>query len=87
MLPFHVGEIIQVTELSYANHSEVFGNTEETLQENVDELIKQLKYLNMECNTEKMKTMILVNEIAKHNVKIEGQDIERVKKFSTWEEL
>lgn len=47
----------------------MYINTEETLQENMGILIKQLKDLNVDCNTDQTKTMIVGNENVKHNIK------------------
>lgn len=67
-------EITQVTELGYIDEMVVFENIEETLQVNVDMLIKKLKGLTMECNTENTKTMT-------NNITIRGKDIKKVNTF------
>ena len=55
----------------------IFGSTEENLQENVNIITGHLKRINLKCNTEKTKAMIIGNESLTHNIKIEGQDMEQ----------
>lgn len=49
----------------------IFGKIEENLQENLEIIIKQWEDLKMKYNTEKKNTMIMRDECAKYNVKIE----------------
>jgi len=60
----------------YADDIVIFRSTEENLQD-----IVHLKEINMKCNTEKTKTMIICNESLTHNIKIEGQDREQIRMF------
>lgn len=76
-------EIIRVIERSYAYDILIFENTEETLQGKEDILIKQLKKYKMVCKTEKTKTVIVGDEIAKHTVKMEGNYIKEVNTYKT----
>ena len=57
------------------------AETEEKLQENVNEYQKELSAINMEININKNKTVIMANEIKEHKIEIIGTIIRTSQKL------
>lgn len=57
----------------------IIAETGRDLQQTMERLDKQLKTVYMKINMEKIKTMIIVINKKKHNIGINGNQLERVK--------
>ena len=78
---------IQLQDMLFADDMVIVAVSEEKLQHNVNEFQKELSVINMEINTNKTKTMLIVNEIKEHEIKIKGQLLEQVKSYrDIWEQ-
>lgn len=74
-------EMVQISELLYADDLVLLAGSERELQYNVDTYIREMQKVNMRINIEKTKTMIVGPTERKHEITIGGKTVEQVSNF------